>query len=249
MNHSNFKKRFFDSNLSSVNSKDDIPQWVKLAYNDFIRTIITDEQVKFPCFYAENAFKKESMFFSYLEEKDLSIHNDLLSINVDLFLKYTNDFKNFPVFIVFVKASDKEQDINYYEEIFWDILNSLIKNNPSKKIINTDTASTNWKLNFSNTSLFINGHCKAYKMRKSRKSFSDLMLVIQDYKNLYSLEKNNSSVSDLIRANVLKYDGMPISNVFGNDFSDKNCLDWKMFWLEDQDNSIDIIKKCTIKYL
>lgn len=227
-----------------------LPEWVTNSYLQFTQTITSKNPV-FPCYFATNAHFHNSLYFTYIESNQISNPSEFISLLRE-YIILQKESKYYSALVVFIDTKLKNQKLEYYEGQFWNILQCIHDSDlkPWMDSIPKDPEDSDWTFCFDNMPLFINGHSMHYIERKSRSAHCDIMLIIQSFENLSKLRKttkNVQNISDVIRDYVYKYDNLPISNVFGNNFADPETFNWKQFWLEDRDSESIKVKSCPLK--
>lgn len=233
--------------LVDFNSKQKcpLPDWVNHSYIDLINMIYNEED-KFPCYFANIADSKSSLIYSYF---DFFIKEDLkiVSSSLSRFLSVCESIEHRAAFVVFFKTGNA-RDLSFNEKLFWRVLQFLHINDDSDWCIDIpkDPENPNWSFCYNNKPLFITGHSSAYKNRISRSSNCDLMLIFQTRDNLKGLVGDSikaKKIRNQIREQVDKYDQIEHSPVLGV-YGAPNFLEWKQYWLHDQND--DSYGKCPL---
>jgi len=194
-----------------------IPAWVADCARITLSYLLED---RFPCYYAKMAIERRAAFASYLNSEDLTLPL-ILATSLREFLNKKISPKNLPVFIVFIKTNVDSLDKT--KVVFWKLLEDL--GGCSVPVEHIQPNDSQWTFTFDRAPLFINGHSRFYKNKRSRWSAADLMLVLQPVANLEFLadsEAKAQEISSIIRKRVCTFDGSTVGPEFG-----KHFLDWK----------------------
>ncbi len=226
-----------------------LPIWVTASTKSFI-DVITNKDIIFPCHFAASSYKQNCLFLTYLEAVELNDPVTILEV-IKGYLEKVRESNEFTALVVFIRTEYQDREIDYYENTFWKLLQFIHDKDCDPWPINAtkNSSDRDWKFYFNSTALFINAHSSHFIKRKSRLAPSDLMLIIQPFKNLENLEnhsKNPQAISNRIREYVRCYDSMEISKVFGKSYTDIETLNWKQFWVSDDDKYYEE-KLCPLK--
>ncbi len=208
-----------------------VPEWVLHEYQTFHDTV-TDST--FPCYFGMKAENKGELRYAYLSHDDWSN----LPKAVDQFLQLFRD----PPFIrhglfVFVEPEKGEQDIEYYRDYFWRILQYLHEEDPIPwpKESPRDPAHYLWDFHFAGEPIFAFGNAPAYKQRRTRNLGNSLVLGFQPrkiFKGLEGTEKGGIMSREKVRERTEAWDQLPTHPDISH-FGDPTHNEWKQFFIGD----------------
>jgi FPC/CPF motif-containing protein YcgG len=238
--------------LSAVHDKNEVhlSEWVVKAKEQLVTTI-TQKCPLFPCFFAPSALTNRTLYYSFIEQKELAQPYRALKDLQELVSLEMNP-KSYAALVLFVDTGSHDMSLKGYEQCFWNLLQFIHDHDPEKwpEEIPKNPDDLGWKFCFAGVPLFINAHSSAYKERRTRWAPCDLMLIIQQFANIDHLAlhcKDPKSISERIRSYVQIYDGKPISCSFGHHFADPQVHNWKQFWLSEDDAEIDPRAICPLR--
>lgn len=225
-----------------------IPTWVSSSYDLFKQTM-TSEDEPFPCHFAKLGIENSGFRYSYINEEELSNPN----VFKESLIHYLNSYLKLKwpsVLVVFIKT-ESTLSLSNHEKKFWEILQYLINIDTKKRPaeIPENPNNNKWQFCFNGTPIFITGHSNMYKKRKSRHSHSDMMLVIQTMETLKPVagnSKKSSMIRKVIRDRVSEFDEISVTNLLGS-YPDIDSLEWKQFWLPDNNDNSTYLDKCPLK--
>ncbi|MGN1401232.1 MAG: YqcI/YcgG family protein [Bacillus sp. (in: firmicutes)] len=209
-----------------------VPEWVIREYNKFSETV-TDPT--FPCYFGMAAEKKGELRYSYISHEDWSTLPETLRDFMELFRKEEKLIRH--GFFLFVEPEEEPQDIPYYREYFWRILQYLHEEDkkPWPAGVPVDPDHHLWDFSFDGISYFVFGNTPAYKQRKTRNLGQAMVLGFQPrliFEGLEGTSKGGAMSREKVRLRVEKWDRLPKHPDIGH-YGDIDHREWKQYFIGD----------------
>lgn len=213
------------------------PAWVNERYRSF-RSMVTNEQETFPCYFATIGEEAGVLKYSYLEPGELA-HPVALARTLVTFLTETRPHRPRAALTVFIAATGISEEEHRTQ--FWNLLQALHQHDemPWPATIPVDPDNPAWSFCFHGIPIFVAGHSPHYEQRRSRKTERDLFLVIQPRSNLAGITgrgRTAERVRKRIRSSLRTYDSVGPSPELGV-YGDPESREWRQYWLPDDNAS------------
>lgn len=225
-------------------SRDDLPEWLLIAYDKFRRTIT---QKTFPCYFGMAAELGGELRYAYVTQKDWSNLPSALSSFLALFNE--PKLKRHGLF-VFVEPFETEGSLEDYRQQFWDVLQYLHEVDEIEWPTDSprDPEHFLWDFHFQGEPVFAFGNAPAYKQRKTRDLGAAMVIGFQPrkiFQGLTGTEKGGIMSREKVRERVEVWDQLPKHPDISH-FGDPTHNEWKQFFIGD--DAEPIIGKCPFKH-
>ncbi len=221
-----------------------VPDWLLEEYRTF-HNIVTD--TTFPCYFGMKAEKKGELRYAYISHSDWSN----LPKAVESFLAL---FANPPLvrhgLFVFVEPEKEVQELDYYRNYFWDVLQYLHQHDSKPWPANSPTNPDHhlWDFHFAGEPIFIFGNAPAYQQRKTRNLGESMVLGFQPrriFKGLEGTEEGGIMSRAKVRERVEAWDQLPKHPDISH-YGDPEHNEWKQFFIGDDIKPIE--GKCPFQH-
>lgn len=224
--------------------RDDLPEWLLVAYDKFRRTIT---QKTFPCYFGMAAELGGELRYAYVSQKDWSNLPSALTSFLALFNE--PKLKRHGLF-VFVEPFENERDLEDYRQQFWEILQYLHEVDEIEWPTDSprDPEHFLWDFHFQGEPIFAFGNAPAYKQRKTRDLGAAMIIGFQPrkiFQGLTGTEKGGIMSREKVRERVEVWDQLPKHPDISH-FGDPTHNEWKQFFIGD--DAEPIVGKCPFKH-
>jgi FPC/CPF motif-containing protein YcgG len=233
------------------NEIQDMPteSWERMAYEDF-KKIIVNKKRAFPCTLGVAGFAANQLRFGFITNNINSIEAyKNIAAMLQSFIPCARSFgKNTSLVVFFNEVTDF--GIENYEEIFWNILNSISSYDTCEWPINTPNNPNDslWEFSFAGEPIFVVCNTPSHKVRRSRFS-KNFMITFQPRWVFEGVIGNGAPNSEKIKSEIRRrlslFDEIPPSPDLGAYGSNHNH-EWKQYFLQDTNESRN--KKCPFHY-
>lgn len=216
---------------------------------------IHDEAKKFPCVFAQNAYRRYNIKFLFIpfDQNRQRYHYDLMLNGIDLYLqeavKWDGDVNTADPLLAIFEPAETLQSTGDYQSIFSESLQYLIDHDTHDWVggIPQDPSRDFWTMCFKGTQIFINVSHPNNKNRLSRNLCDALVLVInprERFDVVAGSSKKGHLIREQIRRNIDGYDLIPHSPYLGH-YQDGE-LEWPQYMLPDDNESKPMT--CPLKF-
>jgi uncharacterized protein len=208
---------------------------------------IDEERKKFPCVFAQNAYKRSNIKFLFVpfDHSSLQYRYDLMLEGIDRYLKealnWDGDVNTAEPLLAIFEPTNNPCSTQDYQEIFAKSLQYLIDHDTHDWVggIPQDPSKDFWTMCFAGTQIFINVSHPNNQNRLSRNLCDALVLVINPRERFDIVAGSNKKghlIREQIRKNIDEYDLIPHSPYLGH-YQDGE-LEWPQYMLPDDNESM-----------
>lgn len=207
----------------------------------------------FPCVFSQNAFRKELVLFSFVEDFDA----DGASKSVEDLTDYVALSKTWdgrvdtahPLIVAFSQKAAKCETLEEYHAFGWRVLQHWHDVDPSPwpADVATDPHERFWSMCFNGMQLFVNMSVPVHKKRKSRNLGEHLIFVVNPRERFDIVASNTPEgwkVRNNIRRRVNAYDGQPHCPQLGS-YKAGEIEWWQYGIIEDNKERLD---RCPFRF-
>lgn len=180
---------------------------------------------EFPCLFAQNAFRRDLVRFSFIEELDgagLKAAEQDLTRYLERSAAWDGKVNSAePLLMLFNPQAVQAETLEGWHAIGWQVLQHLHDHDPMPWPEDTSLSphSPFWSMAYCGTEIFVNMSCPAHRIRRSRHLGSGLVLVINPRERFDIVAGDTPEgrrTRAKIRARVGDYDGLPHSPQLGS---------------------------------
>ncbi len=208
---------------------------------------IDDQNTKFPCVFAQNAYKKSNIKFLLIpfDHQKEQYRYDIFLNGIAIYLKnsveWNGDINTADPLLTVFEPTDKICSTQDYQAVFSESLQYLIDHDNHDWVggIPKDPSKDYWTMCFGGTQIFINVSHPNNKKRLSRNLCDALVLVINPRERFDIVAGSNKKghlIREQIRKNIDEYDLIPRSPYLGH-YQDGE-LEWPQYMLPDDNESM-----------
>lgn len=196
--------------------------WHLAAFHD-VESRLTD--AGFPCVFSRNAFRKQLVLFSFVEDAGPSgIRHlaDALAEYVELSRDWDGQLDTaYPLVIAFSPEAVTARSVADYHAFGWAVLQELHHVDPAPwpSDVGQDPDSDSWSMCFNGMPLFVNMSTPAHRVRRSRNLGEHFVLVVNPRERFDVVAGDTPSgrkVRSNIRARIDRYDEAPRARQLGS---------------------------------
>jgi FPC/CPF motif-containing protein YcgG len=179
----------------------------------------------FPCTFSQNAFRKELIFYSFVEKFDSA---GAIAAAWDL-MAYTDHARGWdgsintarPLVVAFSHEAAQFDNLEDYHAFGWKVLQKWHEFDPAEwpKTVARDPNKPFWSMCFNKTQLFINMSNPLHRVRKSR-NLGDHLVFIVNPRERFDIVAGDTpegrNIRGHIRRRVEDYDGIPHCHQLGS---------------------------------
>jgi N-omega-hydroxy-L-arginine synthase len=180
---------------------------------------------EFPCVFSQNAFRRQLIQFSFVDNFDEYGANKL---KLDL-EQYISESKSWdgkvntarPLIVAFGHKAAKFDTLEEYHDFGWKVLQYLHNNDSHSwpEDVATDANSPYWSMCFNGVQIFVNMSCPKHMIRKSR-NFGDYLVFIINPRERFDIVAGDTDsgrkTRQTIRKRIEAYDSCPHSPQLGS---------------------------------
>jgi FPC/CPF motif-containing protein YcgG len=228
------------------NVSSDGKKWHLAAFHD-VESRLTD--AGFPCVFSRNAFRKQLLLFSFVEDAGtISIRHlaDALAEYVELSRDWDGRLDTaYPLVIAFSLEAVTARSVTEYHAFGWAVLQKLHNVDPAPwpDNVGKDPDSGSWSMCFNGMPLFFNMSTPAHRVRRSRNLGEHFVLVVNPRERFDVVAGDTPSgrkVRSNIRDRIDRYDGTPRAQQLGS-YGVAGLEWWQYGLLED---NVERLDKC-----
>lgn len=222
-----------NGNLPSSNK-----DWRVEAFGKIIQCIGGES---FPCLFARNAWRKESLQFSFIGE------NDTVSDMIDAMTHYTETIANTkpeerlysPLLLVF--QQNEFHNLQDEHAFAWLRIQEMHDNDlsPWPDSVPAEAEDSEWSFCFGGVELFINVSCPNHTQLKSRSLGDHIVFVINPREHFDILASHKApkgvKIREKIRNRVSHYNEGYVPSELGF-YGEEDNLEWKQYILSEHDS-------------
>ena len=218
-----------------MNAETGLPDWLIREYNTVHTKVMNPE---FPCYFGTNAERGGKLRYTYIERDSI----DHLPSTLGEFLRLSRSHpRTRHALVLFAEPEPSEKSLDFYRDRFWALLQWLHGHDsePWPDDVPKDPRHPGWEYCFAGEPMFVFSSTPAYQQRASRNLGKSLVLLFQPRRVFRGIEggtPGGTASRAKIRAQMLKYDGMPHHPDMGA-YGDPSSFEWKQFFLPD-DNAL-----------
>jgi FPC/CPF motif-containing protein YcgG len=214
----------------------DLPAWLAGSYTEFQRNVT---HPAFPCYFGTQAETKGEMFYSFVDDGDLSHLPATMAKFAQLSRMLENQRNNFAVFF---QPDDKLSDHDEFRALCWRVLQYLHDHDENPQVLEQpDPSEAAWEYCFAGMQMFVVGCSPTYLRRRSRNIGPGVVMLFQP-RSVFIDQVTNREISIEARAAVRKrliawdngVEAHPDLGVFG----DADNREWKQYFLPDGDEPV-----------
>lgn len=222
------------NDINSIYSSQD---WQYQAWQEVIARI-TD--VSYPCHFANVAEVQQALYATFLDSpiapQDLDNLSQALTQFTSLVANREAQLRH--VFLAVFKPTMEPQEISWYQDAFWHVLQCLHSSDrqPWPCHVATDPNDGDFEFSFNGASLFTFANVPAYVNRLSRNlgaSFVITFVPATSFFGVKLLTRGGIVARQIIRAKVEQYDKIGHYPDFGAE-SGEIPLSWKAYFIPDE---------------
>ncbi|WP_321380938.1 YqcI/YcgG family protein [Rhizobium sp.] len=208
---------------------------------------INDESKKFPCVFAQNAYKRSNIKFLFIpfDQEQKQYRYDIMLQGIDRYLKdalqWDQDVNTAEPLLTIFEPINTIHSTSDYQAVFSQSLQYLIDHDTHDWVggIPQDPSKDFWTMCFGGTQIFINVSHPNNRNRLSRNLCGALVLVINPRERFDVVAGSNKKghlIREQIRKNIDGYDLIPRSPYLGH-YQDGE-LEWPQYMLPDDNESM-----------
>jgi FPC/CPF motif-containing protein YcgG len=190
-------------------------QWHRQLLLDIESRLAGDSE--FPCVFAKNAFRKQSLKFIFVEDMD-EPGLRCLAAGLEEYVQLAKNWDGsidtaYPLLVGFSLAAARARTVEGYHAIGWRVLQRLHELDPIPwpAGVGKDPDSDSWSMCFNGMALFCNMSSPAHRVRQSRNLGEHFALVINP-RERFDVFAGDSPGGRSVRANIRRrierYDGV-----------------------------------------
>jgi uncharacterized protein len=208
-----------------------IPDWLQRSHAIFRKHILHRE---YPCNFGTVAEKQGDLKIAYIEGTDQEHIPQTLATFLSSAALHPNRQQ---VLALFFEPEEKERNLEYYQERFWNLLQYLHDHDPSPwpEDIPLNPDDPYWEFTFNGVPMFVFEAAPAYRQRLSR-NLGPGMIVLFQPRNVFNHIEGDTPAGRkarrTIRQRSIKWDHMGIHPDMGS-YPEKNNREWKQYFLPD----------------
>ncbi len=189
--------------------------WWLDAYAEIQRVLCPPSE--FPCVFSQNAFKRELLLFSFVENAKPSS----LDLSADDLLQYLRLCESWdgsinsasPLLVVFSLEAAQFATVDKYQEFGWSILRGWHDRDeaPWPAGVSRDPHFPFWSMCFAGTQIFVNMSSPAHQVRRSRNLGKYFVFVVNPRERFDLVAGDNPDgrkIRHHIRNRIAAYDGV-----------------------------------------
>lgn len=178
---------------------------------------ILAQPTSFPCFFSQNACKRQLIQFSFVDENTPAAHGQALQDILSYVAKaraWDGDVATAePLVMQFNPATHARDTVDGYHDLGWSILQFWHENDPAEwpQDVGHDPNHPFWSMCLGGMQLFVNMSCPAHRIRKSRNLGQALTFVINPRERFDIVAGDNPRghrIREQIRNGIVAYDGI-----------------------------------------
>lgn len=210
--------------------------WRRVALGELTERLTPPSD--FPCTFSQNAFRRELLQFSFVDQAGdagfAAAMNDLRDYVEACRLWDGKVNSARPLLMIFSDDAAGCQTLDQYHALGWQVLQYWHDNDPSTwpDGVSNEPDSPFWSFCFAGTQLFVNMSAPLHTQRKSRNLGRYFTLVInprERFDIVAGFTPEGQRVRAKIRARAKAYDGLPHSPLLGS--YQKGELEWVQYAL------------------
>ena len=219
-----------------------LPLWKQIAYKSFT-SMVADDNNTYPCIPGRQGFLTNNLRFSFVgDPRELNSAKELAEALRE-YEKCSRDTGKYASLVVFFETSKElleNDDIEYFRELFWTVLNNVTTFDEKEwpEDIPSDPSHHKWEFCFDGEPYFTFCATPAHVIRKSR-HFPCLLIAFQPrwvFEEINDSTAFGRNMKKLIRKRLVDYDRVPVHpdlKWYGN----KDNHEWKQYFLSDDESS------------
>ncbi|MBN7809016.1 YqcI/YcgG family protein [Agrobacterium rosae] len=179
----------------------------------------------FPCLFSQNAFKRELLLFSFVEDfslQQMQAATRDVSEYVEISKKWDGSLATaHPLLMAFSHDAIQSIKLEDYHAAGWKMLQYWHEADaqPWPEKVAKDPHSPFWSMCFNGMQLFTNMSCPAHSVRKSR-NLGDYLILVINPRERFDIVAGDTPEGRKVRTNIRRrieiYDGVPHCNQLGS---------------------------------
>ncbi|OZI34732.1 hypothetical protein CAL29_14765 [Bordetella genomosp. 10] len=208
----------------------DVPHWLAASYAT-LRGHVMDPD--YPCFFGTMAEKRGEMFYSYVEDMDLTALPATMAAFSELSVQPRYEKNNIAIFFT---PDERPLTHKRYHELFWRVLQYLHDADQHPDVEEQpDPSHPDWEFSFAGVQMFVVCACPSFEQRHSRNLGPGMVLLFQP-RSVF-LDKVTNRVIGVqarneVRRRLSTWDSIPAHPDLGF-YGDPGNLEWKQYFLPD----------------
>ena len=222
--------------------------WERDAAEKFTKLML-DEERPFPCIYGVDAFKTESLRYTFIPQED-GAEADLAAA-LGEFVRIAPSLGRRASLVAFFDKTSERQTLEEYRDLFWNTLQKVhsLDEEPWPAEVPTDTDNEWWEFCFAGMKLFVVGNTPAYENRASR-HFEYFSITFQPrfvFDDVTDKTPHGRNGRRIIRERLHSFDKIPPTPALG-DFGTPGIREWRQYFLEDNNDPLSADEKCPFEH-
>ncbi|QHE63059.1 hypothetical protein FHE72_20150 [Rossellomorea vietnamensis] len=227
---------------------EELTPWQQSAYLHFSE-LMCDEEHPYPCVPGKQGFQTDTLRFGFAEDPRKDEATDKLVSLLKQYGRISRDTGKYASLVVFFQSEEIEGSVEYYQQIFWDLLNRVhrLDATPWPDDIGKDPHDHTWEFCFDGEPYFSFCATPAHFVRKSR-HFPYFLLAFQPrwvFDEINSSTAFGQKLKKVIRKRLVEFDEVdphPSLKWYGQE----DNYEWKQYYLSDDDSSMS---KCPFSHM
>ena len=214
--------------------------WKQSAFKDF-STMMNEKEHLYPCVPGKQGFNSDSLRFGFADSPDSPHACNQAAEYLRQYSEVSRDTGKYASLVLFFNTEKQEGDIEYYQSLFWKILNNIHAHDEKSwpEHIPLDPAQSAWEFCFHGEPYFVFCATPAHLNRRSR-FFPYLLLAFQPrfvFDEINSESSQGRKLKNIIRTRLKNYDHSPVHPDL-KWYGEKDNLEWKQYFLKDDNTSL-----------